>query len=139
MPDVQAINTAVYRILAGSDALSARCAIFKGAKRPGNAANPSVTIDTKRLEPGEGDGMWIGDIVVTVYADILPNRTADHETISEITFLITSLLGDAELELSREKAFPLIEGGSGSIEWVGAHTTETLQESTFGLVLVDFT
>ncbi len=139
MPDIQAVNTAVYRILAGSDDLSARCAIFKGAKRPGNAANPSITIDTKQLQPGEGDGLWIGDIVVTVYADTLPNRTADHETMSEITSLTASLLGDAELELSGAKAFPLIKGGVSGIKWLSAHPVEGSQESTFGLVLVDFT
>ncbi len=53
MPDIQAINTAVYRILAGSDELSSRCTVYKGAKRPGGAVNPAVTVDTKRLEPGE--------------------------------------------------------------------------------------
>lgn len=139
MPDIQAVNTAVYRILAGSDELSAQCSIFKGEKRPGGAGNPSITIDTKRLQPGEGDGMWIGDIVITVYADTLPNRTADHETMKEITSLTAALLGDADLELTGAKAFPLIEGGVSGIEWRSAHTTEVSQESTFGLVLVDFT
>jgi hypothetical protein len=139
MPNVQAINTAVYRILSGSDELSALCMVYKGAKRPGGAINPSVTVDTKRLEPGEGEGMWIGDIVITVYADNLPNRTADHETIGEITSLVASALDDAELDLYSAKAFPLIEGGTSGIEWMGKHDSEAAQECTYGLVFVDFT
>ena len=138
MHNIQSINTAVYELLAGDPELSGMCSVYKGAKRPGNNANPSVTIDARRLEAGDGEGIRISDIAVTVYADVLANRMADHETLDTISSRINGILTDAEPELEGAKALPLIRGECSGAEWGDAHDNETSQEITFGLVFVDF-
>lgn len=138
MPYIDAVNTAVYKILSGDIALGELCTVYKGAKRPGGAVNPSVTADTKRLMRGEGEGIWKCDIVITVYADVLANRTADHVTLDAISGRVRALLADAEPELAGAKALPIFEGESSSPEWMSAHTDETVQADTYGLIFIDF-
>ena len=138
MPCLDAVNTAVYSILAGDTGLGALATVHKGAKRPGDAANPSVTVESRRLERGGGEGIWMCDVVVTVYADVLANRAADHAATDAVSALIKSLLADAEPDLTGAKVLPLIEGESSPPEWKSAHADETYQENVFGLVFVDF-
>lgn len=138
MPNINEINTAVYSLLAGDEILSGLCTIYKGKKRPSKAQNPSVTIDTKRLERGEGEGIWMCDVVVTVYTDLLANRMADHRTLTDAGIRIREVLSDRELTLENAKAHPLIEGESLSPDWEGNHENESRQEKTFGLVFIQF-
>ena len=138
MPEINAINTAVYKLLKNDEILTGLCSVYKGSKRPGNVTNPSVTVDTKRLEAGQGEGIWICDVVVTTYVDVLANRMADHETLENIVYQVKKVLVNTEIELEDAKALPLIEGESTSPEWLSNHENETLQESTFGLIFIDF-
>jgi len=138
MPNINEINTAAYGLLAGDGTLAGLCTVYKGRKRPAGVQNPSVTVDARRLEPGEGEGIWMCDVVVTAYADVLVNRMPDHETLDSISSRIREILTDAELELEDAKALSLIEGESLSPGWNDSHNNETLQENTFGLVFVKF-
>ena len=138
MTGINAINTAVYKLLKNDETLAGLCSIYKGTKRPGNAVNPSVTVDTRHLEAGQGGGIWMCDVVVTAYVNMLANRAADHETHENIVSCVKKVLADAEIELADAKALPLIEGESTGPDWLGSHENETSQESTFGLVFVDF-
>ncbi len=138
MPNINEINSAVYTLLANDSTLSGLCNIYKGAKRPISASNPAVTIAVKRLEPGDGEGMWMCDIVVNAYADIHANGMPDHEKLNELSNRIREVLADKEIGLEGAKAFPLIEGESTGPEWEGVHNAEAMQETTFGLVFVKF-
>ena len=138
MPNINEINSGVYRLLEGNETLAELCKIYKGSKRPAKVQNPSVTIDTKRLEPGEGEGIWMCDVIVTVYADILANRVPDHEKLEEASTSICEVLTDAEIELEGAKALPLIKGESTGPGWDVDHKNEVMQEMTFGLVFVKF-
>ena len=109
MPNIEAINAAVYKLLKNDAILTGLCSVYKGAKRPVNTSNPSVTIEAKRLKPGSGEGIWICEIVVTVYADIMANRFADHNTFETINSRVNELLANTEVELDVAKAQPLIE------------------------------
>jgi hypothetical protein len=139
MPKVSEINTAIYRLLDADDTLKGMCTIFKGSKRPSRAKNPTLTVDAKRLEPGEGEGIWMCDVTATVYADNLTNGAADQDTIEDIAARVKELLADSEIELPNGKALPLIEGESRGPEWSSFHENETAQENIFGLVFVSFT
>lgn len=138
MPSLDAINTAVYKLLKGDEILGGICTVYKGTKRPGNSTNPSVTIDSKHLERGEGEGIWMCDVVITTFTDVLANRMADHDKIDTIVSRVSELLSDTEIELEGSKALPLIEGESTVPAWLNAHDDETFQESTFGLIFIDF-
>jgi len=138
MPNINEINSAVYTLLANDSTLSGLCTIYKGAKRPTNSSNPAVTIAVKRLEPGDGEGMWMCDIVVNAYSDIHANGMPDHEKLSELSNCIREVLADTEIGLEGAKALPLIEGESKGPEWEGVHDAEAMQETTFGLVFVKF-
>ncbi|MFA6472284.1 MAG: hypothetical protein WCU00_09620 [Candidatus Latescibacterota bacterium] len=138
MPKVSEINTAVYRLLEADDTLLEMSRVYKGAKRPARAKNPSVTVDVKRLEPGEGEGIWMCDVTVTVYTDNLSNGSADQEKLEDISARVKELLADSEIELEDGKALPLIEGESRGPEWSSYHENETSQENIFGLVFVSF-
>ena len=138
MPNINDISSATYKLLKADSTLAGLCSIYKGAKRPGNAANPCLTANVKLLEPGKGEGIWMCDIVITIYADMLANRTADQETIENILTRVNEILTDTEINLSGAKAFPLIKGESTGSEWQSAHEDETKQETTFGLIFVDF-
>ncbi len=138
MPNTNTITTAVYRKLAADEQLGGLCTIFKGMKRPVNAPSPAVTVQTRRLEPGEGEGIWMCDVIVTVFVETLANRMIDQETHDLIAGRIQAVLEDAELELDQGHPHPLITGGMSEPEWRGSHDRETAQELTFGLVFLDF-
>lgn len=138
MPNIQAINTAVYKLLKNDAILTGLCSIYKGAKRPVNTSNPSLTIEAKQLKPGDGEGIWICEIVVTAYADIMANRTANHNTFENINSRLNELLANTEVELDGAKAQPLIEKENKGIEWVSAHENEALLEIIFELNFIDF-
>jgi len=138
MPDINEINSAVYTLLANDSTLSGLCTIYKGAKRPTSASNPAVTIAVKRLEPGDGEGMWMCDILVTAYANIHANGMPDHEKLDDLSNRICEILADVEIGLEGAKALPLIEGESTGPEWESVHDDEAVQETTFGLVFVKF-
>jgi hypothetical protein len=138
MPGIQEINTAVTRILRADETLGSLCTVYKGAKRPVRARTPALTVETRRLERGEGEGMWMCDIVITAYADMKSNGIPDDGLLDAILARACALLADAELELAAAKAHPLIEGESGGAEWQPAHDREMYQERVFGLVFVSF-
>ncbi len=138
MPNVNEINSAVYSLLAGDETLSGLCMIYKGSKRPSKMQIPSVTVDTRSLRPGEGEGIWMCDVVVTAYTDILANRMPDHEKLEELSSAISDVLTDAEIKLNGAKALPLIKGGSTGPEWERSYDNQGMQEMTFGLVFVKF-
>ena len=138
MPKINVINTAVYKLLKNDETLAGLCSAYKGSKRPGNVTNPSVTVDTKCLEAGQGEGIWMCDVVVKTYVDVLANRMADHETLENIVSQVKKVLVDTEIELEGAKALPLIEGESASPEWLSNHENETSQESIYGLIFIDF-
>jgi len=138
MPNLNTINSAVYKFLSNDNTLTGLCNVYKGAKRPINATNPSVTVDAKRLEPGEGEGIWMCDIVVTSYIDVQSNRMPDHDALENIVSRVTGILSDKEIVLNDAKALPLIEGESKGPEWQKEHDNETMHESIFGLIFIDF-
>jgi hypothetical protein len=138
MPKISDINASVYRLLAADEALTGMCTIFKGAKRPARAKNPTLTVDARRLEPGEGEGIWMCDVTVTAYTDNLSNGTADQEKLEAISARVKEILADSEIELENGKALPLIEGESHGPEWSSYHENEEMQENIFGLVFVSF-
>ena len=138
MPTINGINTAVFKVLNNDVNLTAVSSVYKGAKRPSNAINPSVTVDAKRLAPGGGEGIWMCDVVVTAYADMLSNRMPDHETLDNMTAFISEALTDKVIELDNGKALPLIEGESAESDWDNIHGLEAMQEITFGLVFIKF-
>ena len=138
MPSISAVNTAVYKLLKNDEILAGMCSVYKGTKRPGNSANPTVTVESKRLEKDEGEGIWMCEVVVTTYVDVLANRIGDQETIETIVSRVREILTNTEIELEGAKALPLIEGESTAPEWQSAHENETMQESTFGLIFIDF-
>ncbi|MDP2984117.1 MAG: hypothetical protein Q8O92_12410 [Candidatus Latescibacter sp.] len=139
MPKISEINTAVFRLLEEDETLAVMCTVLKGAKRPARAKNPTITVDTKRLEPGEGEGIWMCDVTVTAYADNLSNGTADQGKLEDISARVKEILADSEIELENGKALPLIEGESHGSEWSSYHENEAAQENIFGLVFVSFT
>ena len=138
MPNINEINTVVYSLLADDETLAGLCTIYKGSKRPLNVQNPSVTINIKRLVPGEGEGIWMCDVVVTTYTDVLANRMPDHEKLEELSSTISEILTDVEIEIDGGKALPLIKGESSGSEWNIGHNNEGMQEMTFELVFVKF-
>ena len=138
MPSMDAINTAVYKLLSNDETLGGVCTVYKGSKRPGNSTNPLITVESKRLESGEGEGIWMCDVVVTTFVDVLANRMADNDTIENIVSRVNNLLVDKEIALEGAKALPLIEGESSGPDWLSAHADETMQESIFGLIFIDF-
>ena len=138
MPSTNTITTAVYRIMSADDELTGRCTLYKGSKRPAGASNPAVTIHTRRLEPGEGAGIWMCDIVVTVHVDTLPNRMIDQETHDAISSRILTILDDTELDLPQGHAHPLIAGDMSEPSWQSRHEQETAGEMVFGLIFIDF-
>jgi len=139
MTGINDINTAVYKILKGSEELTALCRICKGEKRPSRWANPVLTVSAKRLEPGQGAGIKMCDIAITVHADLKSNRVPDYDIHSGIERAVRSMLSDREIEIDGVKALPLIEGESGEPKWDGIHEQESSQEMIYGLVYVDFT
>ena len=138
MTTIQDISTAVYRILSGDGELIGRAGVYKGPRRPSRATNPSLTIEVRRLERGEGEGIWMCDIALTAYGDLLANGTPDVEILEGILSRTGELLADAELELAGAKALPLIEGESDGPVWNSAHAGEAYRERVFGLVFVCF-
>ena len=138
MPNINEINTAVYKVLKNDETLGELCDVYKGAKRPSRVQNPSVTVETRRLEPRGGEGIWMCDVVVTTYTDVLANRMPDHETLTTISSQICEVLTETEIELSGSKTLPLIEGESSGPNWEGVHDNEITQELTFGLIFIQF-
>lgn len=138
MPNINEINAAVYRLLTGDTELAAMCTVYKGPKRPSKAKNPAVTVDTRRLEPGEGEGIWMCDVTATVYVDVLADGAPDSVLLEDIVTRLHTALTDAEIGLDGAKALPLIAGENSGPEWQSAHDLEAYQESTFGLVFVSF-
>jgi len=138
MPNINDIATAVYSELANNSSLIAAATVYKGKKRPSGAVSPALTVDVRRLERGEGEGMWICDIMVTVFTNILSNRMPDHDTHAELGRLIRTILSDTTLTINNAQALPLIEGGANLPEWDRDHDSESWQEFTFGLVFMQF-
>ena len=138
MPNVNEINSAVYSLLAGDETLSGLCTIYKGSKRPSKMQIPAVTLDTKSLSPGEGEGIWMCDVVVTAYANIMANRMPDHEKLEELSSTISDVLTDAEIKLNGAKALPLIKQKNTGPEWERGHDSQVMQEMKFVLIFIKF-
>lgn len=138
MPNTTTITSAVYAILAADADLTSRSTIIRGERRPSSSSNPTVTIHAKRLERGEGEGIWMCDVIVTAFVDTLATRMIDQETHDIIASRISTLLDDTELDLAAGHAHPLIAGGISDPEWSPRHDRETAQALTFGLIFVDF-
>lgn len=138
MPNINEISTAVYRFLKADAALSGMCTLYKGAKRPVRAKNPSLTVEARRLEPGEGEGIWMCDVAITAYVDMRADGAPDSERLEAIVSRVQEMLADTEIALDGAKALPLIEGENAGPEWRSAHEREVSQESVFGLVFVKF-
>lgn len=138
MPNINEISTAVYRFLKTDAALAEMGTLYKGAKRPVKARNPSLTVEARRLEPGQGEGIWMCDVAVTVYVDVLADGAPDSGLLESIVTRVHGTLADTEIELEGAKAMPLIEGENTGPEWQSAHEREVYQESVFGLVFVKF-
>lgn len=138
MPNINEITSAACRLLKADRALEAMCTVYRGGKRPARAMNPSATIDARHLERGEGEGIWMCDVVVTAYADMLADGAPDFGILEDIGKRVRSVLADAELELPGAKTLPLFEGETSPPEWQAAHDREAWQESVFGLVFVSF-
>lgn len=138
MPNINEINTAVYKLLKADDTLTGSSTVYKGEKRPSQSNNPSVTVDCKNLERGNGEGIWMCDVEVTVYADTLANSQPDHMEFESITSRIREILTDAAIELSGAKALPLVEKTAVSPSWNMQHDNEVFQQSVYGLVFISF-
>ena len=138
MPNINEISTAVYRFLKTDAELAVMGTLYKGAKRPVKAKNPSLTVEARRLEPGQGEGIWMCDVAVTVYVDVLADGAPDSLLLESIVSRVHQALADREIEMEGSKAMPLIEGENSGPEWQSAHEREVYQESVFGLVFVKF-
>ena len=138
MPNIDTIAAAAYGELVSDSTLAALATVYKGQKRPSSAASPALTVDVRRLDTGEGRGMWICDIVVTAYVGLLANRMADYACHGAISEAVRRVLADRTLALGNAQALPLIEGASTAPEWDRNHDSESWQENTFGLVFMDF-
>ncbi len=138
MPNINEISTAVYRLVKADVALAGMAALYKGAKRPVRAKNPSVTVEARHLEPGEGEGIWMCNVVVAVYVSVLADGAPESGCLESIVSRVNEVLANAEIELEGAKAMPLIEGESAGPEWHSAHEREVCQESVFGLVFVKY-
>lgn len=139
MPNINEINTAVYKLLKADDILTGSCTIYKGVKRPSQTNNPSVTEDCINLERGNGEGIWMCDVEVTVYVDTLANNQPDHMKLESIATRIREILTDAAIELSGAKALPLVEKTAVSPSWKMQHDNEVSQQSVYSLVVISFT
>ena len=138
MPNINELNTAVYKLLKADDTLTGSCTAYKGEKRPSQSHNPSVTVDCKHLERGNGEGIWMCDVAVTVYADTLANSQPDHMELESITSRIREILTDAAIELSGAKALPLVGKTAESPSWNMQHDNEISQQSVYELVFISF-
>ena len=138
MPNINEISTAVYRLLKTDAALAGICTLYKGSKRPVKAKNPSLTVEVRHLEAGAGEGIWMCDVAVTVYVNVLADGAPDNERLESIVSRVHEALADTEVELEGAKTMPLIEGENNGPEWQSAHGGEVYQESVFGLVFVKF-
>ena len=138
MPNINDINTAVYTLLNADQTLTGLCTVYKGGKRPSLATNPSVTVEAKRLEPGEGEGIWMCDIAVTAFTDNLANGMPDHDSLDTIVSRIYQVLENAETTLANAQTLPLARGEISGLSWKSAHETETSQECIVGLVFIQY-
>ena len=138
MPNINEINTAVYKLLKADDTLTGSSTVYKGEKRPSMSDNPSVTVDCKNLERGNGEGIWMCDVAVTVYANTLANSQPDHMELENITSRIRVILTDTVIELSGAKALPLVWKTAVSPSWNIQHDNEVSQKSVYGLVFISF-
>ncbi|MFC1573727.1 hypothetical protein ACFL30_00925 [Candidatus Latescibacterota bacterium] len=138
MPNITDINTAVYMLLHADQTLAGLCTVYKGGKRPSLVTNPSVTVEANRLEPGEGEGIWMCDITVTVYTDNLANGMPDHERLDTIVSRIYQVLEDAETDIDNAQTLPLVRGDISGLNWKSAHEAEISQECVFGLVFIQY-
>lgn len=139
MSTTQAIDKAVYTLLKNDSTLDGLATIYKGTKRPSGAENPSVTVGSVGITPGNGEGINICGVVMTVYMDILSNRMADNTVHETIMSRISGLLADTVIVLENAKCLPLKESGNTGIEWKNVHDTETFQKIEFDLTFIDFT
>lgn len=138
MPNINDINTEVYKLLKADVTLGGLCTVYKGGRRPSQAPNPSVTVEAKRLESGEGEGIWMCDVVTKAYVDMLANGMPDHETLGNIVSRLDQTLTDAEITISNAKALPLIKGDVSGPDWTNTHSGETSQENIYGLIFIHF-
>ena len=138
MSNIQDIDTAVYMLLKNDTTLDGLSTVYKGTKRPSGAANPTVTVGSTGIKPGDGEGIRICEIVVTTFTDIMANRMADNPAHVNIMSRINELLADTEITLEDAKAHPLQEKGKTGIEWKSVHNSETFQEIRFELTFIDF-
>jgi hypothetical protein len=135
MTGLNEINTAVYKVLKADQELSGLCGIFKG-RRAKKAPNPSITIETSRLEPGGGEGVKMCDITVRAHIDPLSDSTTDNLLAEEIIGHIQYILSDREIDLDNVRAMPLIRGDVTGPQWSGEREGEVVYECIFGLVFV---
>ena len=138
MSNINEINTAVYKLLNTDDTLSGNCKVYKGEKRPSHANNPSVTVNCSHLNRGSGEGIWMCDVEITVYADTHANSQPDHVELENITTRIREILTDTVLELSNAQALPLSVKTSVNPLWNMVHDTEVSQQSVYSLIFVNF-
>jgi hypothetical protein len=138
MPNINDITTAAYRLLHADAVLGGMCSVYRGAKRPSRAKNPIMTVETRHLAPNEGEGMWMCNVVVTAYVKLLADGEPDYVRLEDIDTQVNEILVDVVLELNGAQAFPIFPGGTSGPEWDPAHEGEAYQESTFGLLFVDY-
>ncbi len=138
MTTIDDITSEVYGALAGDDTLAGLAAVYKGGKRPAKARNPAITVEAGRLERGGGEGVWMCDVNLTIFADLLAEKSTDHATHDAILRRVREVLADCTLDLPGANAMPLIEDESGGPVWDGDRAGETKQEIVYGLVFVKF-
>jgi len=138
VPNINQITAAAYRLLNADAALTGMCRVRRGAKRPVRSKNPAVTVEIRNFEPGAGEGVWMCDVAVTAYADLLGDGAPDYDMLDGIMERVGEVLSDAELKLTGAKAHPLIEGNISAPDWRPEHAREMYQEAVFGLVFACF-
>lgn len=138
MPNIYAINSALYTLLNGDEMLTGLCTIYKGAKRPRGEVNPSLTVFVDKIEPGKGKGLWLCDVTVRAYDDVGANRMPDHETLGIILARVNDVMINAQLTIEGAKALPIIGKESKGPEWEYLHDHEANQEIIYQLILVQF-
>jgi len=138
MPNIDVIRSAVYAELAGDETLSALCTAYKGKRRPAGFTNPTITVEIANLEGAEGKGVWMCDVFVTAYVDILSNSVADHVRHAALDAAIRLKLAGNSIDIDGVKVMPLWEGEIIGPEWDADHDTETYLERRFGMIFITF-
>ncbi len=138
MPNINEITSAAYRLLKADDTLRGICTIYSGAKRPILSRRPALTVETRCMEPGAGEGIWMCNVVTTAYAKLCSDGAPDHAKLEEIIERARAILDGAELALASAKTLALFAGGDSPPEWDAAHDREASRESVYGLIFISF-